>query len=101
MVCGRLSGNGIYVIAVQGTPASCIKEYVINVYKKGQNAILKSTTVTAPTTRYTDNIYDAGQQYEFYIYARNPAAGAMGNGVGIKSEAFMAPVSITAGRRMM
>jgi hypothetical protein len=40
------------------------------VYETGSNSAIKTTTIYAPNTRYSDNIYYPGKSYEFYIYAR-------------------------------
>lgn len=71
----------------------CVKEYIVTAYEAGSKVALKSSTIPVPTTRYTDDNYQPGKSYEFYIYARNPSAGAMGNGVGLRSQPIMAPVA--------
>jgi hypothetical protein len=40
------------------------------VYESGSKTAVKSTIIEAPNTRYTDNIYYPGKQYEFFIFAR-------------------------------
>jgi hypothetical protein len=40
------------------------------VYEAGSKTAIKTTTIYAPNTRYTDNIYYPGKGYEFWIYAR-------------------------------
>lgn len=41
-----------------------------------------------------------GAKYEIWVYGRNPALGASGNGAGMRSAPMMAPVGVTtAGRR--
>lgn len=42
----------------------------VTVYEAGKNNAIKTATVTAPNTRFSDNIYYPGKAYEFYIYAR-------------------------------
>jgi hypothetical protein len=74
-----------------GTDDNCVKEYSVAVYEAGSNSAIKTTTIYAPNTRYSDNIYYPGKGYEFFIYARNPNIGASGNGVGLRSQPIFAP----------
>lgn len=72
-------------------PFECIKEYLVTVYEAGNSNAIKTATVAAPNTRFSDNVYYPGKAYEFYIYARNPNLGASGNGVGLRSQPILAP----------
>lgn len=40
------------------------------VYEAGSKNAIKTTTIVAPNTRYSDNIYYPNKSYEVYIYAR-------------------------------
>lgn len=48
----------------------CCAVLCTSAYEAGSKVALKSSTIPVPTTRYTDDNYQPGKSYEFYIYAR-------------------------------
>jgi len=44
--------------------------FLFTVYEAGNSNAIKTATVAAPNTRFSDNVYYPGKAYEFYIYAR-------------------------------
>ncbi|KAF8062734.1 hypothetical protein HT031_004064 [Scenedesmus sp. PABB004] len=74
---------------------SCISEYAVEVYNTGAstNRIVSATVSVSPA--HTEGTYTAkglipGKQYVFYVYGRNAALGAGGNGAGLRSQPFTA-----------